>query len=84
MAQTHISGPVIARLLACSRMTANENMRAGAYGPLLRLGRMQYAALTAVERRAGRQFSPEQIAMAVNGRPDRIIVFQNHEDTDGA
>jgi hypothetical protein len=77
MAQTHISGPVIARLLACSRMTANENMRSGAFGPLLRLGRIQYAALAAVERRAGRQFSPEQVDLAVGGRPDRIIIFDD-------
>jgi hypothetical protein len=77
--ETRISGPVIARLLACSRMTANENMRAGAYGPLLRLGRIQYAALAAVERRVGQRFSPEQIAIAVAGRPDRIIVFHDQE-----
>ena len=29
----------------------------------------------AVERYAGRQFSPEQIAMAVDGRPDRLITI---------
>jgi hypothetical protein len=39
----YLSGPCIARLVACSRMTANEHMRAGHYGLLLRRGNTFYA-----------------------------------------
>jgi hypothetical protein len=80
MVLTHISGPAIARLLACSRMTANEHMRAGRFGATLWRGRVRYAALDAVERRTGLQFTEEQIAVAVAGRPDRILIIRPAED----
>jgi hypothetical protein len=72
---TYLAGSALARLLACSRMTANEHMRAGHFGPPLQHGRIRYAALAGVEQHAGRQFSPEQIAVAVDGRPDRILTI---------
>ena len=53
MASTHISGPAIARLLAFSRMTANEPMRAGRFGPVLRRCRIRYAVLDAIQRSVG-------------------------------
>jgi hypothetical protein len=74
-----LSGPCIARLVACSRMTANEHMRRGHYGPLLRLGQTFYAEQEAVERRHERQFSPAQIAAAVDGLPDRCISLADME-----
>ena len=69
----YLSAPAIARLSACSRIAAHLQMRNGRYGQLVQRGRVPFAALPAVERYAGRQFSPEQIAMAVDGRPDRLI-----------
>jgi hypothetical protein len=80
MVQTYISGFVISRLLACSRMAANEATRAGRFGPLLRRGRIAYAALNAVERRIGLQFGVEQVKVAVDGHPDRIIKIAPMED----
>jgi hypothetical protein len=75
-----LSGPCIARLVACSRMTANERMRAGAYGPLLRRGQTFYAEQGAVERRHERQFTPAQIAAAIDGLPDRCIALGSEEE----
>jgi hypothetical protein len=77
MARTYLNGSAIARLAACSRMTANERMRAGAYGELLRRGRGVYARLDAVQERSGQQFSDEQIAAAVDGRPGRLIILEH-------
>jgi hypothetical protein len=45
-------------------MTANEHMRGGSFGPLLRYGRVSYAALDAVERHSGQQFTKEQVEAA--------------------
>jgi hypothetical protein len=74
MASAHISGPAIANLLACARMSVNEAMRAGCFGPLLKRGRVFYAALDAVERHSGQQFTKEQIALAVAGYPGRLLI----------
>ena len=71
----YLSAPAIARLSACSRIAAHLQMRNGRFGPLLQRGRVPYADLGEVERHAGRQFTPEQIAMAVDGRPDRLITI---------
>jgi hypothetical protein len=71
----YLSAPAIARLSACSRIAAHLQMRNGRYGPLVQRGRVPYAALDAFERHTGRQFSPEQIAMAVDGRADRLITI---------
>jgi hypothetical protein len=71
----YLSAPAIARLSACSRIAAHVSMRNGRYGPLLQRGRVPYAALEAVEHNTGREFSPEQIALAVDGRPDRLITI---------
>jgi hypothetical protein len=71
----YVSGPAAARLNVCSRMTVNERMRAGAYGELLRRGRVFYARVDAIERHAGTRFSTEQIEAAVAGRPDRLLTI---------
>jgi ABC-type uncharacterized transport system substrate-binding protein len=44
----YLSGPAIARLNACSLMAANKRLRAGSFGPILRRGRIGYAALDAI------------------------------------
>jgi hypothetical protein len=75
MTLTYLSGPAIARLRVCSRMVANEDMRAGRYGPLLRWGQIGYAALDAVERHIGHRISAEQLAAAVDGHPDRVLTI---------
>ena len=73
MAATYLSGPAIAALRATARMTENQAMRRGAYGPVLWRDRIAYVALDAVERRAGVAFSPEQIAHAAAGVAARMI-----------
>ena len=75
----YLSAPAIARLSACSRIAAHVSMRRGRYGPLVQVGRVPFAALPAVERYAGRLFTPEQIAMAVDGRPDRLIKIDEED-----
>ena len=70
-----LSGPAIARLTLGSRMSANRHLRAGKFGPLVRRGPVVYAPLAAVERHTGRPFTAEQIAMAVDGRPDRMLTI---------
>jgi hypothetical protein len=75
----YVSAPAIARLSACSRIAAHVSMRAGRYGPLVQRGRVPYAAIEAVSRTVGREFSPEQIALAVAGQPDRLITIPTEE-----
>ena len=69
----YLSAPAIARLSACSRIAAHVSMRRGRFGPLVQRGRVPYAALEAVEHNIGRQLTPEQIAMAVDGQPHRML-----------
>jgi len=71
----YLSAPAIARLSACSRIAAHVQMRRGRFGPLVQRGRVPYAPLAAVEHRVGRHFTPEQIALAIDGRPDRLITI---------
>jgi hypothetical protein len=71
----YLSAPAIARLSACTRIAAHLQMRRGRFGPLVQRGRVPYAALDAFQRHSGREFSPEQIALAVDGRPDRLITI---------
>jgi hypothetical protein len=79
MTSIYLSGPAIARLTLGSRMSANRHLRAGKFGPLLRRGPVAFAPLAAIEREVGRQFSPEQIEAAVDGRPDRLITIDVEE-----
>jgi hypothetical protein len=75
----YLSAPAIARLSACSRIAAHLQMRNGRYGQLVQRGLVPYAALEAFSRTVGREFSPEQIALAVDGRPDRLITITTEE-----
>jgi hypothetical protein len=75
----YLSAPAIARLSACSRIAAHVSMRRGRFGPLVQRGRVPYAALIALERQVGRRFTPEQIAMAIDGRSDRLIAVTTEE-----
>jgi hypothetical protein len=72
----YVSGPAIARLNNYSRVAAHEHMRGGRFGPLLQRGRIAYAALDAVERQSGQQFTKEQIALAVGTRPGRLLIIE--------
>jgi hypothetical protein len=71
----YISGPAIARLNVCSLMAANKALRRGAFGPILQRGRIRYAALTAVGRHSGQEFSKEQVAAAIDGKPGRVLTI---------
>jgi hypothetical protein len=78
------SGPAIARLTDTPRMTVNDRLRAGKYGPTFRRGRLVYADLAEVERVAGRTFTEDNIAFAVDGQPDRLLeITKTEEITDG-
>ena len=72
----YLSAPAIARLSACSRIAAHVAMRNGRYGQLMQRGRVPYADLAEVERNTGCQFTTEQIALAVDGRPDRLLTVR--------
>ena len=55
-------------------------MRSGRFGPLLQCGRIPYAALDAVERHSGQQFTKEQVAVAIDGHPGRILTIAESEE----
>ncbi len=62
-----ISGPTIAALTASHRMTINDAMRAGRFGPTYRCGRIVYVALDRVEKPLGITFTDEQTGGRVGG-----------------
>jgi hypothetical protein len=74
-----ISGPVIKRLTGRPTMTISDWLIGGVYGETFFRGRIRYADLAAVERAEGATFSNAQIATAVDGRPDRLIVVPIEE-----
>ena len=59
-----VSAPAIGRLFACSRIAAWRRVREGHFGPVKRRGRAFLVDLRNVEARAGRKFSPAQLAAA--------------------
>jgi hypothetical protein len=71
-----ISGPVIARLTGTHRMTVNDRLRAGTYGPTFRRGRIVYAELASVERFAGVTFTDKLIEDTCQGKTDRFIIIK--------
>jgi hypothetical protein len=79
MTQIYLSGPALAALRSTARMTENDHMRAGHYGRVLVHNRIAYVALDAVEKRVGCTFTPDQIALAVAGKPTRILKIQREE-----
>ena len=74
MTATYLSGPAIAALRATARMTENQAMRRGRYGPVLWRDRIAYVALSEVERRTGLAITSEQLARATAGNPARVLV----------
>jgi hypothetical protein len=80
MSATYLSGPAIAALRATARMTENEAMRAGRYGPVLWHDRVAYVALSEVERRTGQPITSEQLALAVAGKPNRVLVAASPQE----
>jgi hypothetical protein len=80
------SGPLIARLLMRHRMSVNEAMRIGTYGPTFFRGRIRYADLAAVEAFYGFRFTDNQIERASEGKPERVLRVSypdTKETTDG-
>jgi hypothetical protein len=80
MAATYLSGPAIAALRATARMTENKAMHRGVYGPLFWRDRVAYVALAAIERRIGEPITPERLALAVVGKPNRVLVAAPAEE----
>jgi hypothetical protein len=62
------------RLTGRPTMTVSDWLRGGVYGPTFFRGRIRYADVAAVERAEGTKFSDAQLELAVDGRPDRLIV----------
>ncbi len=71
-----VSGPTIAALTQTPRMTVNDRLRAGFYGPTYRVGRIVYATLDNVEKFAGLKFTDDQIGTASAGLPDRVVAIK--------
>ena len=76
-----LSAPAIARLTATRpRMTTCDRMRRGKYGLLLRHGRTPYAGIAAVEAFHGVKFTEQQISLAIDGKPDRLLVTPDNQE----
>jgi hypothetical protein len=48
-------------------------MRAGRYGPVLRHDHIAFVAVEAIERRIGEPITPERLALAAAGKPNRML-----------
>lgn len=74
-----VSGPLLARLRLCHRMTVNEAMRAGRYGPTFQCGHILYASLDAVEAAEGTKYTEEQIVLASEGKSNCVLTITDRE-----
>jgi hypothetical protein len=78
-----LSAPAISRLtLTPAKMTVCDRMLRGKYGPIVRCGRIPYVAIEAVEAYHDTKFSEDQIRLAIDGRPERLLVTPNNQETD--
>ena len=78
-----LSAPVISRLtLTPARMTVCDRMLRGKYGRVLRCGRTPYVSLAGIEAHHGVRFSEDQIALAIDGRPERLLVTNDTQEND--
>jgi hypothetical protein len=76
-----ISGPVIAGLELRTRKSAHEHIRRGSYGEAREVSGVLYVALPGVEARKGRKVAPEQLALAADGKPGRILTLPHESET---
>lgn len=63
-----LTPPQVGRLLARQRVWAWHHVKAGDFGPCVRIGRAWHVDLAAVEEFAGVKFTPAQIAAAIHPR----------------
>jgi hypothetical protein len=82
MAQIYLSGPAIASLRASARMTENKLMRAGRYGPVLRHDHVAFVSGRGHRAAGCEPITPERLALAAAGKPNRMLVAAPQEDRD--
>ncbi len=70
-----ISGPVIAKLAFRTRKWAHAHLRRGSFGPVTVINGVLYAEQRGVEREVGETFSAARLALAAQGKPDRILAI---------
>jgi hypothetical protein len=76
-----LSAPAISRLtLTPARMTTCDRLLRGKYGPVLRRGRTPYVAIAAIEAFHGLKFSEAQLALAVDGKAERLLEIPDHQE----
>jgi len=63
-------------------MTVCDRLLRGKYGKVFRCGRVPYAAIDAIEAFHGVVFSEDQIALAVDGRPERLLVIPDNQENE--
>jgi hypothetical protein len=78
-----VSGPAIAKLVMRTRKSAHEHIRRGSYGTVREIDGVLYAELGSIEARLGRTFSPEQLELARDGKPGRVLTVLEMEPANG-
>jgi hypothetical protein len=63
-------------------MTVCDRMLRGKYGKVLKSGRVPYVSLAGVEAHHGVRFSEQQIALAIDGRPERLLIAPDNQEED--
>ena len=80
---------VPASVIACltvttPRTTVCSRLWDGKYGPVIKRGRIPYVDLAAVEVFHGVRFTEQQISIAVDGKPERLLVIPDNQENPDA
>ena len=81
MTATYLSGPAIAALRATARMTENQAIRRGRYGPVLWRDRIAYVAKDATSNGGlACRSPPSRSALPIAGKPNRVLTATPQEE----